>query len=64
MGPLQNEGDLVTEEMEKAGLLNAFFTLVINITTSLLLSQVPETSGKLCMKAETNSIQMFLLLFF
>lgn len=42
VGPLLNEvGDLVTKDMEKAVLLNAFFTLVITSITSLLLSLVP-----------------------
>ncbi|GAB0185935.1 mitochondrial enolase superfamily member 1 [Grus japonensis] len=47
VGPLLNEmGDLVTLNMEKAELLNAFFASVFTSKTELQESQVPENRGK------------------
>ena len=47
MGPLLNEmGDLVTQDMEKADVLNAFFASAFTSKTGLQESQVPATRGK------------------
>ena len=49
MGPLLNEGrDLVTNDIEKAMALNAFFTS----KTVLQESQAPETRGKVWSKED------------
>lgn len=46
-GPLLNEaGDLVRQDVEKAGVLNAFFASVFTSKTSLKKSQVPDTGGE------------------
>ncbi|PKU42857.1 rna-directed dna polymerase from mobile element jockey-like [Limosa lapponica baueri] len=47
VGPLHNEMDnLVTEDMEEAEVLNAFFASVFTSKTNLWESQVPETRRK------------------
>lgn len=47
MGPLLKEtGDLVTQDIEKAEVMNAFFTSVITSKTSLQESEIPEMKGK------------------
>ena len=47
MAPLLNEvGDLATQDMEKAAVLNAAFAAVFISKTSLQFSPVPETGGK------------------
>ncbi|KAK4831130.1 hypothetical protein QYF61_015433 [Mycteria americana] len=47
VGPLLNEmGDLVTQDMEKAEELNAAFALVLTSQTGLQESRIPETRGK------------------
>lgn len=38
--------DLVTKEIDKAEVFDAFFSLVFTCKTSLQESQVPETSSK------------------
>jgi len=46
MGPLLSDmGDLVTDDMEKAEVLNALFASVFTSKTSFWESQVPETRG-------------------
>jgi len=48
VGPLLNEsGDLVTQDMEKADVWKAFFALVFSSKIVLQKSQVPETMGKM-----------------
>lgn len=50
---LMNEaGDLVIKDMEKAKIQNAFFTLGFTGQTTLLHSQVPETNGKVRSKED------------
>lgn len=47
MGPLLNEmGDLVTQDMQKAEVLNTLFASVFPSKTSLQECQVPEMRGK------------------
>ena len=46
VGPLVNEAqDLVTQDLEKAGVLKAFFALVFTINTGLQESQASEKKG-------------------
>ena len=53
VGPLLNEaGDLVTQDMEKAEVLNAFFASVFTSKTGLQESLAPETRGKGCSKED------------
>ena len=47
---LNGTGDLVTNNMEKAKVLNAFFAPVFTGNTCLQNSQVPETFGKVWSK--------------
>ena len=44
---LNGTGDLVTKDMEKAKVLNAFFTLIFTGNTGLLQSQVLEAHDKI-----------------
>ncbi|KAK4810492.1 hypothetical protein QYF61_004272 [Mycteria americana] len=53
VGPLLNgTGDLVTQDMEKADVLNAFFASVFTRKTSLQESHVPETKGRVWNKED------------
>ncbi|KAK4824554.1 LOW QUALITY PROTEIN: hypothetical protein QYF61_016158 [Mycteria americana] len=53
--PLLNEaGDLVTKDMEKVEVLNAFFTLVFTDKIGLQESQVLETRGKVWRKEDST----------
>ena len=57
-GPLLKETrDLVTQDMGKAEVLNAFFALVFTSTTGLQESQVPETKGKIWSKADVPLVE-------
>lgn len=47
---LNGVGDLVTTNMHRTGVLNAFFTLVFTSKTTLQESQVPETNAKVWSK--------------
>ncbi|KAK4806831.1 hypothetical protein QYF61_005627 [Mycteria americana] len=53
VGPLLNEmGDLVTQDMEKAEVLNVSFASVFTSKTGLQESQVPEPRGKVWSKED------------
>ena len=54
---LNGVGDLVATNIEKAGVLNAFFTLVFTGKTTLQESQVPENSGKVWSKEDLPSVR-------
>lgn len=49
---MNEAGDLVIKDMEKAKIQNAFFTLGFTGQTTLLHSQVPETNGKVRSKED------------
>ncbi|GAB0208674.1 hypothetical protein GRJ2_003333100 [Grus japonensis] len=58
VGPLLNEaGDLVTQDMEKAEVLNTVFASVFTSKTSLQESQVPETRQKDWSKEDVSLVE-------
>ncbi|KAK4807033.1 hypothetical protein QYF61_000362 [Mycteria americana] len=58
VGPLLNEiGDLVTQDMEKAEVLNAAFASVFTSKTSLQESQAPEARGKVWSKEDVPLVE-------
>ncbi|KAK4815576.1 LOW QUALITY PROTEIN: hypothetical protein QYF61_004093 [Mycteria americana] len=58
VGPLLHEaGDLLTQHMEKAEVLNAFFVLVFTSKTSCEKCQVPGTRGKVWSKEDAPLVE-------
>ncbi|GAB0186669.1 hypothetical protein GRJ2_001132200 [Grus japonensis] len=58
MGPLLNEtGNLVTQDMEKAEVLNAAFASVFTSKTGLQEPQGPEMKGKGCNKEGLSLVE-------
>lgn len=57
MSPLLNKAeDLVTQNMVKAEILNAFFTSVVTSKTNLQESQAPETRRKVWSKEDVTLV--------
>lgn len=49
--------ELVTKDMQKAEVLNAFFSLVFTVKTGFQESQVPVTSGKVQSKEDLPLVE-------
>lgn len=54
---LNGVGYLVTKNMEKSGVFNAFFTLIFTGKTTLLKTHVPKTSVKVWSKKNLPSVK-------
>lgn len=55
---LNGVGELVTPNMEKAGVLSGFFTLVLTGKNTLQESHVPKTSQKAWSKEDLPSLKV------